>query len=79
VVEFLQIMETAQQQAPTSSASHHHASWMRTISITAIITVAVAYQLYQTAARTGNYEGMWFSLLHTLLVAVGAILALRPK
>jgi hypothetical protein len=72
-------METAHQQVSTSTASHYHASWMRTISITTIITLAVAYQLYQTAERTGNYEGMWFSLLHTLLVAVGAILALRPK
>jgi hypothetical protein len=72
-------METAQQPAPTSAASDHNGSWMRTISITTIIAVVVAYQLYQTAERTGNYEGMWFSLLHTLLVAVGAVLALRSK
>ena len=41
------------------------------------ITLVVAYQLYQVARLTGNYEGMWFSLAHTVMVAVGVVLALR--
>ena len=41
------------------------------------ITLVVAYQLYQVARLTGNYEGMWFSLAHTVIVACGVVLALR--
>ena len=41
------------------------------------ITLVVAYQLYQVARLTGNYEGMWFSLAHTVIVAYGVVLALR--
>lgn len=44
----------------------------------AIVTAAVAYQLVRTAVMTGNYEGMWFSLAHTLLIAGGVVCALRP-
>jgi hypothetical protein len=41
------------------------------------LTLVVAYQLYVTAQQTGNWEGFWFSLVHTVIVAVGAVLALR--
>lgn len=53
-------------------------SWRRIISIVTVVVVAVAYQLYRTALITGNYEGMWFSLAHTVIVAIGAVCALRP-
>ncbi|MFO0417260.1 MAG: hypothetical protein ACK5Y6_08230 [Pseudomonadota bacterium] len=49
----------------------------KVITVTAVVTAAVAYQLIKTASATGNHEGMWFSLAHTVLVAVGVILALR--
>lgn len=41
------------------------------------VTLAVAYQLYVTAQQTGNWEGFWFSMAHTAIVAVGTVLALR--
>jgi hypothetical protein len=41
------------------------------------VSALVAYKLFDVAVQTGNYEGMWFSLLHTALVAVGTVLALR--
>ncbi len=41
-----------------------------------VVTVLVALQLFRTASVTGNYEGAWFSLLHTFLVAIGVVLAL---
>lgn len=52
---------------------------MRVVSLASLVTLAVAYQLYRTASITGNYEGLWFSLVHTLLVAVGVVCALRPE
>ena len=42
----------------------------------AVVVLVVAFQLYQTASATGNFEGMWFSLVHTLLVAIGTWCAL---
>lgn len=48
----------------------------RTIAVAVVVTLAIVYQLYRTAAMTGNYEGMWFSLVHTMLVAVGTVCAL---
>ncbi len=53
--------------------------WIRLVLTTTIITLAVSYRLFITAERTGNYEGMWFSMLHTVLVAAGALVALRPR
>jgi hypothetical protein len=44
-----------------------------------VIVAVVAYQLLQTARQTGNFEGLWFSLLHTVLVAVATVLALGSK
>lgn len=49
----------------------------KVVGIASVILVAVGYKLYETAQSTGNYEGMWFSLAHTVLVAVGVVLALR--
>lgn len=46
--------------------------------IAALVTLAVAYQLASTALYSGNFEGLWFSLAHTVVVAVGVVLALRP-
>lgn len=36
-----------------------------------------AYDLYEVALTTGNYRGMWFSLVHMAVVAAGAWYALR--
>lgn len=36
-----------------------------------------AYDLYEVAITTGNYRGMWFSLVHMAVVAAGAWYALR--
>jgi hypothetical protein len=47
--------------------------------VAVIVTIAVAYQLFITALQTGNYEGMWFSLAHTVLVAVATVIALRVR
>ena len=54
-------------------------TWRRAVIFSGLVTALVAYQLYRTAASTGNYEGLWFSLLHTLIVAVGTVCALRPS
>jgi hypothetical protein len=66
---------------PTSeSAPVHASSSTRSVVITAVaVTLVVAYQLYRTAQQTGNYEGMWFSLVHTVLVAVATVIALKPR
>jgi len=48
----------------------------RCCGVAAVVTAAVAYQLYRTAENGGNYEGMWFSIAHTVIVAVGAVIAL---
>ena len=48
----------------------------RCVAVAVLVTLAVAYQLYSTAVSTGNFEGMWFSLAHTVLVAVGTVSAL---
>ena len=45
--------------------------------VISVVTALVAYRLLITAAETGNYEGFWFSLAHTVIVASGAFLALR--
>jgi hypothetical protein len=41
-----------------------------------VVTVLVSWQLFRTASVTDNYEGVWFSLLHTVIVATGVVLAL---
>jgi hypothetical protein len=51
--------------------------WGKCVALAIAITLVVAYQLFQTARLTGNYEGMWFSLAHTVIVAVGVVWALR--
>jgi hypothetical protein len=50
--------------------------WRKCVVAAVAITLVVAYQLYQVASLTGNYEGMWFSISHTVMVAVGVVLAL---
>lgn len=70
--------QLAESSKRASSADQHRASWIRLIATITIILLAISYQLYRTAEGTGNYEGMWFSLLHAVLVAAGALLALRP-
>ena len=45
--------------------------------IATVVTTLVAYQLYRTAQQTGNYEGMVFSLIHTVIVAAATVIALR--
>jgi hypothetical protein len=48
----------------------------KAVILIAVVVLVVAFQLYQTASATGNFEGMWFSLVHTLLVAAGTWCAL---
>jgi hypothetical protein len=62
-----------------SAVESLHVPTRKVVGIACVITAAVAYKLYQTAVATGNYEGMWFSLAHTVLVAVGVVLALRTR
>ena len=50
----------------------------RQIAVVAIlVTIVVAARLVQSALETGNYEGMWFSLAHTVIVALGVIAVCR--
>jgi len=53
--------------------------WGKCVALAIAITLVVAYQLFQRASVTGNYEGMWFSLAHTVIVAVGVVWALRSR
>ena len=72
--------QTPQAELDRTSASASTDSSQRTIVIVAaVVTIAVAYQLFITAQQTGNYEGMWFSLAHTVLVAVATVVALRVR
>jgi hypothetical protein len=47
------------------------------IVIAAIITAVITARLVQTALQTNNFEGLWFSIAHTVVVAVGVVWALR--
>ena len=50
------------------------------LTVAGLGTLLIAFQLYKTAQTTGNYEGMVFSLVHTVIVAGATVLALRaPK
>lgn len=61
-----------------SLESNPSSTQTRQVALAAIgVTALVAYKLFDVAVQTGNYEGMWFSLLHTVLVAVCVMLALR--
>jgi|LakMenEpi03Aug12_release.lakeMendotaPanAssembly.Ray.scaffolds.fasta_scaffold4161995_1 hypothetical protein len=61
-----------------SLESNPSSTQTRQVVIAAVgVTAIVAYKLFDVASQTGNYEGMWFSLFHTVLVAVGVVLALR--
>ena len=53
--------------------------WRKLCLTTFVVTLAVVYQLYKTALNTGNFEGFWFSLAHTLIVGAGVLLALRKS
>lgn len=63
--------------APTMQTTELPYSFRQIVIAAAVIFVLVAYKLSQTAIETGNFEGMWFSLVHTAVVAVGVIVALR--
>jgi hypothetical protein len=52
-------------------------SFRQIVIVAAVVFVLVAHKLSQVAIETGNFEGMWFSLAHTAIVAIGVILALR--
>jgi hypothetical protein len=41
------------------------------------LTIVSAYKLSLVAYETGNWRGMWFSLAHVIVVAIGATLSLR--
>lgn len=72
-------MSAQANQQNVSIPSPAENSWARVIALASIVTLAVVYQLYRTASLTGNYEGFWFSLVHTFLVAAGVVCALRPE
>ena len=62
--------------ANTQQLSHFN----RNVALCAISVVALcAYQLVFTAYETGNWRGAWFSLAHVVIVAAGAVLALRQR
>jgi hypothetical protein len=46
-------------------------------AVAAAVTVVSAYRLSLVAYETGNWRGMWFSLAHVIIVAIGATLSLR--
>ncbi len=52
-------------------------SFRQVVIVAAVVFVLIAYKLSQVALETGNFEGMWFSLAHTAIVAIGVMLALR--
>jgi hypothetical protein len=60
--------------APSDSSQAHN---RQVLLVAVAVTALVAYKLLEVAQATGNYEGMWFSLFHTVLVAVATVLALR--
>jgi len=64
-----------------ADGTSNNTSWSTTrrqIAIVAIlVTLVVAARLVQCALETGNYEGMWFSLVHTVIVALGVIAVCR--
>lgn len=43
------------------------------------LSVVVTVRLFTTAAKTDNWPGFWYSLLHVVIVAVGSYLALRHR
>jgi hypothetical protein len=53
-------------------------SYRGVCAATLLVTFSVAYQLTSTALASGNLEGLYFSLAHTVVVALGVVLALRP-
>ena len=63
--------------APTMQTTELPYSFRQIVITAAVVFVLVAYRLSQVALETGNFEGMWFSLVHTAVVAVGVIVALR--
>jgi hypothetical protein len=70
-------MTASRTQSDAQSATEQQRIFQRTVLIALAVTACVAFQLYRTAEATGNWEGMWFSLAHTAIVAVGTVLALR--
>jgi hypothetical protein len=56
------------------------ARFNRNVLLCAVAVVALcAYQLLFAAYETGNWRGAWFSLAHVVIVAFGAVLALREN
>lgn len=62
-------METKSQDASAFNPK-------KAMALIVAVVLIVTFQLYRTASATGNFEGMWFSLMHTLIVAVGTWCAL---
>ena len=61
----------------TAGCSGYSRPRRKALVFTAVsLTLIIAYQLLSIAQQTGNFEGMWFSLAHTVLVAVATVLAL---
>jgi hypothetical protein len=49
------------------------------VLVSTVVFLLCAYDLYDVALQTGNFRGMWVSLLHMAIVAVGACVALREQ
>jgi hypothetical protein len=47
------------------------------VLVVAAVFFVCAFNLYDIALQTGNFRGMWVTLLHMVIVAVGACGALR--
>ena len=43
------------------------------------LIIAIAVKLFTTAVATNNMRGMYFSLVHVVIVAAGSYLVLREK
>jgi hypothetical protein len=53
-------------------------SYRGVCAVAGLVTLSVAYQLCATALASGNLEGFYFSLAHTVIVGVAVVWALRP-
>jgi hypothetical protein len=50
---------------------------VRTVgAVAVVVTVLCVYRLIVVAAETGNMRGAWFSVVHLVVVAVGALVSL---
>jgi len=49
----------------------------KVVGITAAVALVCTYRVSLVAYETGNWNGMWFSLVHVVVVAIGVTLSLK--